>query len=214
MSVYKNVVFDFNGTLLDDCQLCLDILNLLCEEYNLPSVSLKKYKEMFTFPVYVYYKQCGFDVEDKSFIEVGNKFHAYYNNLSYKEAKLFKNVKLVLRKLKENNIRLICLSASKIDTLIKQLKYYEIYDFFNDIIGLNDTYAHSKLEVAKNFINESNINLKETLLVGDSIHDFEVSSEINVDCCLVSTGHTCKKRLLNVTNNVINDIKSVLTLIK
>ena len=38
--MYKYVFFDFNGTLIDDCNLCLKILNWICKEYNLPNVSL------------------------------------------------------------------------------------------------------------------------------------------------------------------------------
>ena len=80
----KTIIFDFNGTLIDDCDLCLKILNYLCKEYNLPPVSMEKYKSIFTFPVYLYYKECGFNTDIEHFKIVGNKFHAYYNDLSYK----------------------------------------------------------------------------------------------------------------------------------
>lgn len=211
--MYKTIIFDFNGTLLDDCELCLDILNKLCKEYGLKSVSMERYKDIFTFPVYLYYKQCGFDVESDTFLNVGKKFHEYYNNLSYENAKLFPCVNEVLNALKSKGYTIVCLSASKIDTLIKQLKYYEIFDYFDSIVGLDNTYAHSKIEVAKLFMKDNRIENSTTLLIGDSIHDLEVANEINVNCYLVSTGHTSKKRLEKVSENVLDDLKCVLNVL-
>lgn len=204
--MYDTIIFDFNGTLIDDCDLCLKILNYLTKEYELETVSMKKYKEIFTFPVYLYYKELGFNTDINEFALVAKKFHAYYNDLSYKEVKLFDSVVEVLNTLSKR-VKLVCLSASLKETLIKQLKFYNIYDYFNYIVGLEDTHANSKEEVAIQFMKENNIDCKKTLMVGDSIHDFEVASAINVDCILVSTGHTSKKRLLETNCKVIDDLK-------
>ena len=211
--MYKTIIFDFNGTLIDDCNLCLKILNYLCKEYGIKRVSKKKYLDIFTFPVYLYYKALGFNTNEEEFKSVGSKFHAYYNNLSYKEVKLFKNVIKVLDTLK-GKYTLVCLSASHQKTLEKQLKFYGIYDYFDFVVGLNDTLANSKEQVAINFIKSNYIKGSETLFIGDSIHDLEVANAIEASCYLLSTGHTSKKRLLNETNNVITDIKKVLKIVK
>lgn len=205
----KTIIFDFNGTLIDDCDLCLKILNYLCKEYNLPPVSMEKYKRIFTFPVYLYYKECGFNTDIEHFKIVGNKFHAYYNDLSYKEVKLFKNVIKVLETLKKDHT-IVCLSASMQQTLEKQLKFYGIYDYFDYIVGLSDTYANSKEEVAIKFMKEKNIDSSSSLFVGDSIHDYEVANAINVDCILVATGHTSKERLIKTNCKVIDDLIELL----
>lgn len=209
MKVYKNLIFDFNGTLLDDCTLCLKILNVLCKKYNIKHVSKKYYKEIFTFPVINYYKTLGFDVSNDNFKKIGNEFHSMYNKLSYSEAKLFKNVKEILTKLKKS-YTLICLSASLKETLVKQLKYYEIYDLFDYVVGLNDNMANSKEQVAIDFIKKENINPKETLLIGDSLHDSEVASAINASCVLIASGHTSKERLLKSNNDVIDKFTDLL----
>ena len=58
-------------------------------------------------------------------------------------------------------------------------------------------------------MNNSNMNPNEVIFVGDSIHDFEVASAINVKAVLVSTGHTTKDRLLTVTNDVIDNLSDI-----
>lgn len=204
MKMYKNLIFDFNGTLLDDCDVCLKILNVLCKEYNLKPVSKKYYKEIFTFPVINYYKVLGFDVTNDNFKKIGNEFHNMYNALSYSEAKLFKNVLATLKELKKS-YTLICLSASLKETLIKQLKYYKIYDSFDYIVGLDNNLANSKEQVAIDFINKEKINPFESLFIGDSIHDAEVASAINTRCVLIASGHTNKKRLKQTNCYVLNN---------
>ena len=51
----KHIFLDFNGTLLDDLDLCLDLLNWMLKDQNKPIVKKDKYKNIFTFPVKNYY---------------------------------------------------------------------------------------------------------------------------------------------------------------
>lgn len=207
--MYENIIFDFNGTLIDDCSLCLKILNFLTKEYNLEEVSMDKYKEIFTFPVFLYYKELGFDTSKESFAIIARKFHKYYNALSDKEVELFDDVIEVLETLSKK-VNLICLSASLQETLIKQLKYYGIHNYFKYIVGLDNSLANSKEKVAIEFMKNNNINNKKTLFVGDSIHDLEVANAIGVECILVSTGHTSKRRLEQTNCKVIDKLKDLL----
>lgn len=207
--MYKTYIFDFNGTLLDDCDVCLKILNFLTKEYGLKKVSMEEYRSIFTFPVYLYYKQLGFDTSKEAFAIIAKKFHEYYNKLSYNECSIFDDVILTLKTLKEK-ATIVCLSASLQQTLEKQLKYYGIYEYFDFIVGLNDTHANSKVDAAISFMNENQIDSSSALFIGDSIHDLEVANAINVECVLVSTGHTTKERLLNETNNVVDHLKNIL----
>lgn len=207
--MYKTYIFDFNGTLIDDCDLCLKILNFITKEYNLGEVSMEKYKEIFTFPVYLYYQELGFDTSYEAFSIVASKFHGYYNELSYEECKIFDDALKVLKTLK-GKATIVCLSASLQQTLEKQLKYYGIYEYFDFVVGLTDTHANSKEQVAIEFMKNQNIDPASTVFIGDSIHDHEVAEAINVDCILVSTGHTSKERLLSTNCKVIDSLKEIL----
>ena len=44
------------------------------------------------------------------------------------------------------------------------------------------------------------------LLIGDTIHDYEVAKEIDADCILVSQGHQDEERLLKLGIPVVKDI--------
>ena len=56
------ILWDWNGTLLDDVALCVDALNHLLAEYGYPQrYTLDSYREIFGFPVEEYYVRAGFD---------------------------------------------------------------------------------------------------------------------------------------------------------
>ena len=205
----ETIIFDFNGTLIDDCNLCLDILNILTKENNLAFVSKRKYKAVFDFPVQRYYERCGFDVSNENFSKISARFHQFYNQRSYSEVKAFKSAYSVLEHLKDK-YQLVCLSASKQETLEKQLKYYNLYKYFDDVVGLDNIHAYSKMQVAIDYATKNNLLDKKTYFIGDSIHDFEVASAINAKCILISTGHTAKNRLKKVNDIVIDDLNELL----
>ena len=41
----------------------------------------------------------------------------------------------------------------------------------------------------KKIVKELNLDLSKTLMIGDTIHDFEVANELGVQCLLVANGH-------------------------
>ena len=79
---YDYLVLDFNGTIIDDVDLCLNILNHLLEERNYKKVSLEEYKHIFTFPIKNYYINAGFDLERYSFTSIFREFISLYQKAS------------------------------------------------------------------------------------------------------------------------------------
>ena len=71
---YQHIIWDWNGTLLNDVQMCSDIMNNLLKVRSLPTITLEKYKEIFTFPVKDYYIKAGHNFENESFEKIGKDF--------------------------------------------------------------------------------------------------------------------------------------------
>lgn len=210
---YETIIFDFNGTLLDDCDCCLKILNELTKKYHLHTVSKEEYLDIFTFPVSEYYQKIGFDISNDKFVEIGNQFHERYDKYSPKEAKIFESAERILSYL-HHKVRLVCLSASKQETLFNQLKYYQIDQYFTHIIGISDKLARSKLAAGISFMKENQIDPKKTIMIGDSIHDMEVAKALQIQIVLISTGHTAKKRLCATHVQVIDDLLQLLPILE
>ncbi len=121
---YDHIIWDWNGTLFNDVELCANIMNLLLTQESLPNISIQKYKEIFTFPVIEYYKIAGHTFEQNSFEVLGKQFMVEYE-LRKGDCNLFPGVTELLSELKEKNIQLHLLSAYEQQSLNKIIKLYQ-----------------------------------------------------------------------------------------
>ena len=64
---YNHIVWDWNGTLLDDLWLCLDAINSVLDSRGMNRVDEISYRKIFTFPVIDYYEQLGFNFKNENF---------------------------------------------------------------------------------------------------------------------------------------------------
>lgn len=212
---YNHIIWDWNGTLFNDVKLCAEIMNILLTQESLPNISIQKYKKIFTFPVIDYYKIAGHTFERNSFEILGKQFMVEYE-LRKSSCQLFSGVFELLSKLKVKNIPQHLLSAYEQQSLNKILKYYKIDIFFQNIVGLDNIYANGKLHLAHDLVKSIKIDSagENILLIGDTIHDFEVAKEINSDCILLSHGHQDEERLLKLGIPVVKNFNDLNILLK
>ncbi len=184
----KLIIWDWNGTLLNDVETCVEAANIMLQERNMGFLDIDKYKNIFTFPVQDYYKILGFDFEKEPFEDLSVEYIDLYKQFSEK-APLHIGVVEALRYFQSKNYKQIILSASEQKALEYQVKERGIKPFFDSILGLNNIYAKSKLQNAINYMKDSNIDSNKALFIGDTYHDYEVAREIGVECVLVKNGH-------------------------
>ncbi|MCU0364580.1 MAG: HAD family hydrolase [Ignavibacteriaceae bacterium] len=212
---YNHIIWDWNGTLFNDVELCANVMNLLLSQESLPNISIKKYKEIFTFPVIEYYRIAGHTFEKNSFEVLGKQFMDEYETRK-NNCGLFPGVIELLASLKSINIQQHLLSAYEQNSLNRILNYFAISSYFQNIVGLDNIYAGGKSHLAKKLAMKIRSNGSEgnILLIGDTIHDYEVAKEINSDCILISHGHQDEERLLKLGVPVVKDFNELNNLLK
>ena len=204
---YDYLVLDFNGTIIDDVDLCLNILNHLLEERNYKKVSLEEYKHIFTFPIKNYYINAGFDLERYSFTSISNEFISLYQKARL-NCKLYEGINELIDKCNNNRIKVVLLSASQIDNLKEQTDHFGLSEKFEAILGTSNIEAASKVESGKNYFKDKQD--KKILFVGDTTHDAEVASAIGADALLITHGHQARDILLKANPlKVIDSFKEV-----
>ena len=206
----KNIFFDFNGTLLDDLKLCADVEAEISREYGLPVVDINFYLDNFCFPVKDYYEKCGFDFTKIDYKDISKRFFEGYLAKEETETHLHKGVKETLKKLKEKNVKLYCYSASERTILEKQLNFFGILDYFDGIIASDNRAAKGKLEYGKEYILNHNIDTKNTIMLGDTAHDFEVAKALGLTPVLVNFGHNSEKVLKALNVPIISKFSDIL----
>jgi len=210
LTKYKHIIWDWNGTILDDLDMCIDIINELLIEYKLPVITTEKYREIFTIPVENYYKKIGFDFEKKSFAIIGKEWMDEYERRKFDDAKINPAVKEIIHRNHKNNQSQSILSAYMQHTLEELINHYELNLYFDYLFGASDIYARSKIEQGKNLMLELGLQKGESVLIGDTIHDFEVAKEIGADCILTAEGHQSYKRLSATGCNVVHSLSELL----
>ena len=156
------IIWDWNGTLLDDVGICIESINLLLQARGLPLLEKKRYLEIFTFPVKEYYQKAGFDFTVEPFETPAAEFMSLYYNL-LPEARLFPCAGEVLQQLKDAGYRQIIVSAMEHDSLEQSLKDKGIYHYFYGVYGINDIYAHSKADVAGAMFKENGLHPEQCI---------------------------------------------------
>lgn len=204
----KHVFIDFNGTLLNDIDLCLSLLNKMLKEQNKELVGIDKYKEIFTFPVKDYYVKAGIDFNIESFESLAHKFMDEYV-IEYKKCMLYDGVIDTLDYLRKKGLKLYILSASKQSILDEQCEYYNLTPHFDNIIGIKTIYANSKEDVAKEFIYNLDIDKSEALFIGDTLHDNEVANIVGINSILVACGHQSRNVLSRANTKIIDDLRAL-----
>lgn len=122
------VIWDWNGTLLDDLQLCLRLLNELLEESGCPNrYDLEGYREIFGFPVVDYYRRAGLDLEKRSFESLAADYVARYDPASF-SCSLCPGAADALAALKSAGVRQVILSASELTLLKAQTEHLGVED--------------------------------------------------------------------------------------
>ena len=188
------VIWDWNGTIVDDASVFIKIMNEFLAERSLPLINSKKYREFFTFPVKSYYKLLGFQFSKKSFDELSLEFIKRYKEEMFKPS-LVGEVKTFLTKLHLRGVPQIVVSAQENKLLSKAVNYYGLESLFVATYGIQNYKAASKVKMAKEVFDKHFKNYKKTIFIGDTEHDAEVATDLNIDCFLVSYGHCTYKRL-------------------
>ncbi|MBQ1287091.1 MAG: HAD-IA family hydrolase [Erysipelotrichaceae bacterium] len=204
----KYMIFDFNGTVLDDVDVCVKAENRTIEHFKLPRGPLSKeeYLSIFTFPVKKYYENVGFDWTKNPYSEVGAYWFDWYRALR-EEYKVFDGVRDVLENSRKKGYRNILLSASSLVELKKQLEELQISDLFDEVLGIDNIYAGSKVDIALDWIKDKDPG--DCVMIGDTLHDLETAKAMGVKCILVAKGHQAKEILIKNHDRVVDDIREV-----
>ena len=196
---YNTIIWDWNGTLLNDIELCVEIVSDLAQSHRREPLSLQEYKSVFGFPIIEYYKKIGIDFERESFESLTKKFIAQYNS-RVKDCRLHHGVTDTLDLFRKRNLSQFILTAAHKRDVEQLLYHFAIKDYFQGIEGLENYRAESKVDRGKSLIRAHGIEKEKALLIGDTVHDLEVAEEIGIKCILISNGHQSKDRLMQASD--------------
>jgi len=206
---FKHIIWDWNGTLLDDLQACVDSINLLLKVRKLPAITREQYLNVFDFPVRDYYLKLGFDFTKDDWHEVAKEYHKEYAITSLKSP-LRDGTQAALDTLHATGLGMSILSACEVKILKRMITERHILPYFEHIYGLDDLYASSKIDLGHALFNNTGLNKRDALLVGDTTHDYEVAQAMGIPCLLMAGGHQSSRKLAALNCPMVSDFAGVI----
>lgn len=194
LTACQHVIWDWNGTLVDDIWLCLAVLNDLTAARGLPAVTREQYLQGFNFPVRTFYEQLGFDFVAEPFETVSTQFvEGYY--AQHRRCGLHTGAEAVLQQLHAAGLGQSILSAAHQDHLEPYVKHYGLERYFSGIYGIDSIHAPGKVEQGLACRQRLGLPGEAVLYIGDTLHDFEVAEAMGVRSLLIAHGHHSYERL-------------------
>jgi len=198
---YEHIIWDWNGTLLNDLWLGIEIANKMLENHGTKQLSTAAYQEAFGFPITGYYEKIGIDLEKESFETLTQNFVRMYN-ANVGRCMLHDGVLDLLKQFKSQGIQQHILTAAHLDLVNPLLDKFEIRPYFTHIEGVDNFRAEGKVQRGQALIANNHFPKDKTVLIGDTYHDFEVAQAMKIPCILIANGHQSKLRLIAKSSEV------------
>jgi phosphoglycolate phosphatase len=204
----KHIVWDWNGTLFDDAWLCVEIINGLLTNRGLPPIDEAHYQDSFVFPVEAYYRSIGFDFAEEPFEHLTGEYMEQYDRRRV-ECGLQPEARTVLAALSARGYTHSILSASEQSRLEKMVLRSGLREQFAELAGISDCYARSKTDRGRRLISDLGCEGSEIVMVGDTLHDYEVASAMGVACILIPSGHCSRERMASCRAQVLYSLSEL-----
>ncbi len=189
-----HVLWDWNGTLLDDVDLAVEVMNGLLTARALPLLDRARYRRVYGFPVRDYLKRLGLGPEHGSFDELARTYLREYDRRA-RDIPVRAQGRSLLARLRGRGVGQVLLSAARAWHVRELVAHHDLGEYFDDLLGIEDLHASGKLEVARAWLDRTGLDAAGMLLVGDTDHDHEVATSVGASCVLVADGHQHEARL-------------------
>jgi phosphoglycolate phosphatase len=207
-STYTHIIWDWNGTLMDDAWLCNQVMNGMLSRRSLPIITPKYYTEIFDFPVSEYYQRAGWDFSITPFETLSDEFITEYAR-RLTECPLREGTVETLTRVTKAGVTQSVLSAAKQSLVNQMVAHYRVTEHFESLHGINNNRGGGKVNLAKKWLAQSSRDPSRMLMIGDTTHDYHVAQEIGVDCVLIFSGHMSKARLEATGARVVDKLEQI-----
>lgn len=189
----RYILWDWNGTLLDDTQAALDTLNIMLAKRGVKPIEMGFYRDHFAFPVRPFYESIGMELENEDWDALAQEYHDIY---AAQPKQLNSGAFAALELVKEAGVGQSIISALRQDLLDRATADYGVAPYMECIYGVDNLDGASKLDRALELL--TRIDATDPVVIGDSLHDKEVADALGVRCVLCGQGSHAAWRLAKV----------------
>jgi len=205
--VRAHIIWDFNGTLLDDLPAAMAAVTDMLRARGGPDMTAAWYYSLVEMPIIRFYQkipllaEVPFDILTQEFND-GYVRHQDRIGLAAGALK-------ALSALDSAGVRQSILSSFEQSRIEGWLGRFGIASFFDAVLGADDLRSEGKIHRARSWAEAIGLDRVRTVLVGDTVHDWEAAEALGVRCVLVSYGHQRREDLAVCGVPILDDLSAL-----
>ena len=179
--MFKNLIFDWSGTLVDDMGPVLEATNMVLEKYGIAPYDREDFRRSFRLPYHEFYEELLPGVE---LAELEAHFRPAFDEAT-SLVTVLPHAREKLEWAKQRGIRMFVLTSMDPTAFARQLNEFGMQDFFEE------TYAGvlDKRELIAQILETHMLHKDETAFIGDMTHDIETARHGGISSIAVLTGY-------------------------
>lgn len=192
---YKNIMFDLDGTLTDSAEGVTRSVQYALKKYGIEA-SPEELKSFVGPPLFWSFEN-NYGFSKAKALQAVDYYREYYREKGLYENKLYPSVPEMLEALEKSGAKLFVATSKPTIFAVKVLQHFNIDGFFITIAGSNlDGTRIEKGEVIDFILkNNSGLDKKETVMVGDRKHDIRGAHTCGLASIAVTYGYGSHEEL-------------------
>lgn len=196
----KHIVFDWNGTLLDDIHAMVACTNIMLAAEGREAIHIDHFQQHYNVPFETFYRGMGFNEEEvkKLMTHENTSFHTNYEPMA-DIAPLREGATDILTYATAEGVQNVILSNHLVDPIRVQLRRLEIEHLFAEVLAYADKSVQfkdmTKGERLKRFMAKQEMNPAHTMIIGDSVEEIHIAKEQGLISIGITGGCVSASRL-------------------
>lgn len=179
--MFRNLIFDWSGTLCDDLALTLEATNYVLAQYNRPALTREQFRAEFQLPYPDYYAR---KTPEAALEDLENYYRKAFD-ASALEVTIIPHAREFVNFCKSRGIRCFVLTSMDPKAFEHQAKFLGMYDYFEHI----HSGIHNKEHYIPKLMQQHGLNPNETAFIGDMQHDIRAAHCVGIAGIGVLTGY-------------------------
>ncbi len=204
----RTIVWDWNGTLLDDVGIVHAIFSEMIVEHGLIAPSVEKWRALYQHPIQGMYAAIGFDFGKESFESLATRWYDRYS-IQARSARLFSGAHEIVQSFKDRGYTQLIISTLEERLLHEQVKAAGIWDCIDHVSGHHNKEADTKVARALSVLNAYNPQGWPVTVIGDTSHDGEMACALEAQCVLIAQGYDAEHKLREFGVPVVRTLREV-----
>ena len=179
--MFKNLIFDWSGTLVDDMGPVLEATNVVLEKYGIAPYDREGFRRSFRLPYREFYEEL---LPGVALEELEAHFRPAFDG-AISLVTVLPHAREKLEWAKARGLRMFVLTSMDADAFARQLEEFGMKGYFEA------TYAGvlDKRELIAQILDSHGLEKGETAFVGDMTHDVETAKHGGISSIAVLTGY-------------------------